>query len=143
MLRRFVAVSLLFIGLMTQAIAQGVCVPPTLRIEAVRGKVIRTYSKGKESLDGATITVRKGNSQGSIVAKVITDANGRFTFQKIRHGKYVLVVEKPLYITFLFPVQVNKSSKSAAQPDEIVINLGADYSASCGGSYAELREPQP
>jgi hypothetical protein len=136
-------VSLLFIGLMTQAVAQGVCVPPTLRIAAVSGQVIRTYSKGEESLEGTTITLRKGHSQGSIVAKVITDAAGRFTFQKIRPGKYVLLVEKSLYITFVFPVQVNKSSKSVTQRNEIIINLGADYNASCGGSYAKLRERQP
>ncbi|MDT4968792.1 MAG: hypothetical protein QOJ64_3529, partial [Acidobacteriota bacterium] len=92
MLRVFVAVHLLFIGLLTQAVAQGVCVPATLKIATVCGKVISTYSKGEGSLDGAKITVHKGHSGGPIVARVISGANGRFAFEKLRRGKYVLVV---------------------------------------------------
>ncbi len=133
-------VTLLCTGLMIQTAGQGVCVPPTLKIGAISGRVIRTYSKGEESLDGVTISVRKWNSQGSTVAKVITDADGRFTIRTLKPGKYAVVVEKSLYITFVFPVQVTKSSKRAAQRAEVVINLGADYTASCGGSYAERRE---
>lgn len=143
MLRVFVVLPLLFIGLVTQAVAQGVCVPPTLKVASVSGKVIRTYSKGEESLHGTTITVRKGDRQAFIVAKVTTDADGRFTLQKMRSGKYLLVVEFPLHETFAFLVHVSKSFKSATRTVEMVIHLGLDPNDACRGGYAELRKRKP
>ncbi len=140
MLRVLLAISLLS-GIASQAFGFDTCVPPELKVASIHGKVIRTYSKGEEPLKGATITVRKGESTGAIVAKATADAEGNFTFRKIPRGKYSLVVERNLFITFIFRVQVDKASKTPT-PDAITINLGVDHNASCGGGYAEIRGRQ-
>jgi hypothetical protein len=137
---RILLAACVVVALGIQSYARDVCVPPTLTISSISGRVIAMSSIGEEPFAGAKVTLRGRESDGPIIAKRTTNRAGRFSFDRVSPGKYVIIVEARLFISFMFPVQLRKQPQEPSSHNEIVVNLGVNHNASCGGGFVELRE---
>ena len=130
----------LFSGLTIHVAAQGVCVPETLSISVVTGRVVSQIRSGEIMLPQASVTLLEDRAQGRVIAETTADENGHFRFEHIKKGNYVLKVSHPNLATHYGSIRVvrTKTIKTAPQP-EIIVTLGADFGKPCGGSHAEIR----
>jgi len=114
------------------------CVPDTLRVEAISGRVIAQLDKGETPLSQSSVTLMKGPENGPVIATRTVDANGLFNFDHLKPGKYRLKVTTPHLIDFYVDL-ILKPDRRAKDEKEIVIKMGADFLKACNGSSAELR----
>ena len=127
------------IGAVTSsANAQGICVPDTLSVTAVSGRVVAELNKGETPLTEAVITLKKGNHDGPVIAKQSINEAGSFSFSKVKPGNYQLKVTAPSLRDFYLDLQVRRSKASKDQK-EIIVIMGTDFTKPCSGSSAELR----
>lgn len=118
--------------------AQGICVPDTLSVKVISGKVVAVLDKGETPLTEALITLQKGDNDGPIVAKQSINEDGSFGFGPVKPGKYQLKVTAPAFRDFYLDLQVRRSKITKNQKDIIII-MGTDFTKPCSGSAAELR----
>jgi hypothetical protein len=121
----------------TTSSAKAQCVPDTLSVISISGKVVAELNRGETPLDNAVVTLRRGGYGGSVIAKQAVKADGSFSF-KVMPGKYQLKVSAPALRNFYLDLQVGRS-KLAKDQQEIIVIMGADAAKECSGSYAELR----
>lgn len=131
-------VGILMISARTLANAQGICVPDTMSVIAVSGKVVADLDKGETALTQASVTLMKGPENGPVIATHAVDAKGRFNFDHLKPGKYRLKVSTPHLLDFYLDL-ILKPSRAVKNEKEVVIKIGADLIKPCGGSSAELR----
>jgi hypothetical protein len=134
----FLTILLFFSINSISAIAQGICVAETFRVNSVSGKVMAHLDKGDTPLYDITIKITKKNKPNKIIREVKTDDNGLFNFGKLSRGSYSLVASYPSLNNFYLDLLI--SSKDASKNKQIIIWLGADFLKPCSGSYAELKE---
>jgi hypothetical protein len=127
-----------FIGMSVSIAAQSICVPEGLTVTDVSGKVISQLNRGETPLTQVSVALFRDQYQGHLVARTTGDENGRFSFQHIKHGKYILKVIVPNLPEFYVPIRV-KPSKAAVSQQEIVVTIGANLIEPCSGSHAKLR----
>jgi len=130
-------VGMLLISARAFANAQGICVPDTMNVVAVSGRVVAELEKGETPLQ-ASVTLMKGPNSGPVIATRAVDADGRFNFDHLKPGKYRLKVSTPHLLDFYLDL-ILKPARAVKDEKEIVIKIGADLIKPCGGSSAELR----
>ncbi len=118
--------------------AQGICVPDTLSVTAVAGKVVSQTRGAEEPLRKAVVTLSRGWAEGPVVAKRAVDEDGGFGFGNLRPGKYQLKVSVEHLKDFYLDLQVRRPHASKVR-NEVIVIMGADFGRPCGGSTAELR----
>lgn len=118
--------------------AQGICNPDPLTISTVSGQVVESISKGEIPLPEATIQLRKPEYDGQELGRVMSDAEGRFCFTKVKPGQYVLTASYPGLKTFAFRITVVKLPKTQTSKIGLVIGLGSNFNQPCGGGFARL-----
>lgn len=131
-------VSMSLIGVRSSASAPDTCIPDTLRVEAISGRVISELERGESALSQASVTLMKGPDNGPVVATRAVDANGQFNFGHLKPGKYRLKVSTPHLLDFYVDL-ILKPDRRAKDEKEIVIKIGADLIKPCNGSSAEVR----
>jgi len=114
------------------------CVPDTLRVAEISGRVISHVQNGESPVREASVTLMKGPENGPVIATRSVDANGRFNFDHLKAGKYRLKVTTPHLINFYVDL-ILKPDRRAKDEKEIVITIGADFIKTCNGSSAEVR----
>jgi len=131
-------IGMLMINARTLVNAQGICVPDTMSVVAVSGRVVAELDKGETPLSQASVTLMKGPNNGPVIATHAIDAEGRFNFDHLKPGKYRLKVSTPHLLDFYLDL-ILKPSRTVKDEKEIVVKIGADLIKPCGGSSAELR----
>jgi hypothetical protein len=120
---------------------QGLCVIEQIKVSEVKGLVMLP---NKIPIPDATIELHETNSEGRLVARTKTDANGRFKLNDIRKGKYAVVASYPTLVTLHVPTRVSPSKSPKKKLKEIVIILEGLIDKPCGGGDAYGQdEPQP
>jgi hypothetical protein len=129
------------VGLAVPAAAQGICVPETLDVTNVTGKVVSQLKQGEVPLSNASVMLLEDHYQGRMLTETITRENGLFSFSHIKPGKYVLKVSFPNLPTFYGVVRVKKvkASKVTIEQKELVVTIGTEVTKPCGGSKMEAR----
>ena len=131
-------ISFVVISLATPAaIASDICVPDTLSVSSVSGRVISKLNKGETPLNNAVVTLVRGGNDGPVIAQQTVKEDGSFSF-KVKPGKYQLRVSARGLSNFYLDLQV-KRSKVDKDQKEIIVIMGLDFEKYCFGSYAELR----
>lgn len=126
------------IAVPSSAGAADTCVPDTLRVEAISGRVISQLETGVSPLSQASVTLMKGLDNGPIIATRAVDAHGLFNFDRLKPGKYRLKMTTPHLLDFYLDL-ILKPDRRAKNKKEIVIKIGADLIKPCNGSSAEVR----
>jgi hypothetical protein len=124
----------------TLAPAQGICIPETITVKQVKGQVFFGYEGQRRTQEGVTVEVisYKGNHA---VATTTTDSEGRFSFDGIKVGRYLLRTKHPQIIGLDVRLNIASTrSNSKAEDRLIVFVLGADPSKPCGGGHVEFIE---
>ena|SRR2546423_6087718 len=122
----------------SSANAQGICVPDTLSVTVVSGKVVSIFNDGEGPLTIASVTLIRGGNGGPVIAKQAVNKDGSFSFNKVQPGKYQLKVTAPALRDFYLDLKVNRS-KATKDQEEIIIIMGMDFIKPCSGSSAELK----
>lgn len=136
---RGLVISCAVMGIATSsANAQGICVPDTLSVTAVSGRIVLKLNIGETPLDEAIVTLKKGNNAGPIVAKQSINKDGSFNFSKVKPGKYQLKVTAPGLRNFYLDLEVRRS-KATEDQSEIIVIMGIEFLKPCSGSSAVLR----
>ena len=118
--------------------SQGICLPEPLVVTGVYGRVVAQLEKGETPLSRASLSLFKDQYEESLVAETIADDNGRFNFQHIKSGKYVLSITVPNLPPFSVRLRV-RASKAGTSKEELVVSMGAQADKPCGGTLAEVR----
>jgi hypothetical protein len=118
--------------------ANAQCVPDTLSVTSVSGRVIAKFNDGEGPLTKAFVTLKRGDNFGPVIAKQVVKEDGSFEFSHIEPGKYQMMVSEPGLINFYLDLQVRRS-KATKDQKEIIVIMGADFRKECSGSFAELR----
>ena len=118
--------------------ANAQCVPDTLTVTSISGRVIAKLDRGETPLDNAVVTLKKVDNLGPVISKQTVNKDGSFSFRKIKSGKYYLIVSVPHLIDFDLKLDVRRLNASKDRK-EIVVIMGADFIKECNGSSAELR----
>ncbi len=137
LLTRTLIAGALIISARAYSNAQGICVPDTMSVAAISGRVVAELEKG-ETPFSASVTLMKGPNNGPVIATHAVDAEGRFNFDHLKSGKYRIKVSTPHLLDFYLDL-ILKPSRAVNDEKEIVIKIGADLIKPCGGSSAELR----
>ena len=117
---------------------QGICVADTLKVTAVSGKVVLKFKNGEQALTNASVTLRRTNIYGRVVAKQSVSGDGSFSFKHIRPGKYLLIASEPRFTDFYLGLKVERSEARGSDQD-IVVVMDVNSAKECSGGYAELR----
>lgn len=120
------------------AFALDICVYDTLRVAALRGKVVyESNAAAPDPVANAVIELHKFDYRERVVAKVVADKDGRFNLGKVKDGDYTVYVEAPQNVSNIwFPIRLKKSHLLKADQPEMVITLGFGL-AGCRGSFAQ------
>jgi hypothetical protein len=126
--------------LVSDVAAQGICVPDTetIRVNSISGKVVHVFNDGEGPVLSASVTIIKGHNNTPVIATQAVNADGRFSFDHIKPGKYRLKVSDPHLLDFYLDLIV-KRPRTSHDMRQVVIILGADLTKPCGGSSTELR----
>ncbi len=116
---------------------QGLCVIEPIKVSEVKGLVLLP---NKIPIPDATVELHETNSEGKLVGRVKTDANGRFTFNDVRKGKYAVIASYPTLVTLHVPTRVSPSESREKKRREIVIILDGLIDKPCGGGDAYGRK---
>jgi hypothetical protein len=130
--------SLCIANLVSNAVAQGICIPKPLTVAIACGRVVLASKKGEEPLPGAKVELREKGYEGRIIATVAADKDGCFSFSSVPPGKYVLSILYPDLMQFMVRVRVLKAPKAREARCQIVIALGANALEPCGGGTARV-----
>lgn len=133
-----VAVIAVGIGFSPSVIAQGICVADTLNVSRVSGKVVLKFNNGEQALPQASLTLRRTNIYGRVIARQSVSKDGSFNFKGLRPGKYLLIASEPRFTDFYIGLNVERSDATRRQQD-IVIVMDVNSGKECSGSHAELR----
>jgi hypothetical protein len=117
--------------------ANAQCVPDTLNVTSVAGKVIAKFNDGEAPLNNVVVMLIRGGNDGPTIAKQAVSGNESFSF-KVKPGKYQLKVSVPHLSDFYLNLRV-KRSKTLKDQKEIIVIMSADFRKECSGSFAELR----
>ena len=89
---RNLLVSLIILSFSTvQYFAQGICVPDTLAVTYVKGKVLAHLNRGDEPLQNIIIRITKKDRMKKIIKETKTDKDGFFDVGKLKKGSYNLI----------------------------------------------------
>jgi hypothetical protein len=114
------------------------CVADELSVSSVAGKVVTRFNGGEQPVAPASVKLKRGNNTGPVIAKQSVGTDGRFNFDHIKPGKYVMIVSAPHYIDFYLELQFARPT-TGKDDKEVVVIMGADFTKECSGSKAELR----
>jgi hypothetical protein len=126
------------VGSSLPVLAQGICVADTLKVTDVSGKVVLKFANGEQALNDASVTLRRTNIYGSVVAKQSVNRDGNFSFKHVRPGKYLLIASEPRFADFYLGLEV-KRSKTSRKDKDIVVVMDVNSGKECSGSYVEMR----
>ena len=141
----FGAVLLLFLcGLgVAQSNNVDICILEHLNARALNGRVVSAHlnEESERPLAGAMVELRRIGEQ-DVIAKTVTDENGRFSLPNMPAGAYSLAAKSPSsYRVALFSTAVEvrlNGKKPGKQNKEIILALGWLFEG-CHGGYAEVR----
>lgn len=136
--RNFLKVATILILLKVNLFAQGICVPETLKVSRVSGKVMAHLKDRNEPLSGINIKIVRKDKPKKIVIETKTAEDGTFEVKKLKSGSYTLVTNYSGLENFYLDLLI-LSPKNEETENDIIIWLGADYLKPCSGSYAELK----
>jgi hypothetical protein len=120
------------------AFALDICVYDTLKVAALRGKVVyESNTAARDPVANAVVELHKFDYRGRVVAKAVADKDGRFNLGNVKDGEYTVYVEAPQNVSNIwFPIRLDKSHRRKAGQPEMVITLGLGI-AGCRGSFVQ------
>jgi hypothetical protein len=138
---KYLILALILMSQTIPASALDICAPDTLTVAVLRGRIVLAPTQlDTEPIANVAIELRKIDYSGPVVARAVTDTDGRFDFGRVKDGKYVIVVAAaPGLSGFGFPIQFKKPRKQKKDEPEISITIGYGYKG-CRGSFAQYGE---
>lgn len=135
----------IFIGLWfilpTETFAD-ICIPESLEVTSLRGRVIDVFSKGEEPLSKASVKLRSAIDPDRVIKTAKVDENGEFDFKGIKYGTYILSVTYPQLARLDVRIFFIKEKEKTNPGQAIIFSLGSNFNEPCGGSKAFLRTLQ-
>jgi hypothetical protein len=135
---KILLIAIMFMLQSIMTFAFDICVYDTLKIAALRGRVVYASNTAEsDPVSNAVIKLHKDDYRGRVVAKVLTDKEGRFNIGKVKDGNYTVYVEAPENVSNIwFPIQLKRGNQTKANETEVIITLGLGL-AGCRGSFAQ------
>lgn len=112
--------------------AQGMCVIPEQKINAIKGVV--SYVADENRVQGANIKLKR-DDRDKAIAETETAEDGSFQIKGSYKGKYILVVSRPNAVSLHIPIHIVKGKKTESY---LHIILGAIIGETCGGGDVKL-----
>lgn len=112
--------------------AQGICNLGTFQMGSVKGIVQTMLASGPSPIHGASVRIHNHRGYSN---EVVTDEEGRFTFQGAKRGSYVVTVTHGDLIRLDIRVKVGGNQSNS----ELVFTMGIDATKPCGGGSVQLR----
>jgi hypothetical protein len=138
---KYLILALILMSQTISASSLDICTPSTLKVAVLRGRVVLAPTQlGTEPIANVAIELQKVDYGGPVVARVVTDKDGRFDFGYVKDGKYVVIVEAaPGLSSFSFPIQFKGARRPKKDEPELDITIGYGYKG-CRGSFAQYGE---
>ncbi|MFN0141275.1 MAG: hypothetical protein ACKVQW_14455 [Pyrinomonadaceae bacterium] len=115
-------------------LGQGICVFPTLKVPAIKGKVLFQ----KEGVPDATIEIYSSKNPEQIIKQNVTDDQGNFEVLGLENGKYLLTARRQYFSVIKFTIQLtSKNNKNKL----LVIRLVPDHEEPCASDGGVTLEP--
>lgn len=104
------------------------------------GRVLFEYNKLLFTLSDAKVTIyhwepSNGAGAADVAVEATSDSAGRFHFEGLKPGNYVISIETILIPTLQVGLNVTTASSDGVQDKEVVFVLGSDGRHECGGGY--------
>ena len=136
---------LLFMALERPFLGQGMCIPPTIRANAIRGHV-RLADNGKVVPEGAVHVFRGAGTSGEAIAVAQTDESGFFYIPDMAPGRYWLRAgwtspEGGFIYSFSFPLILSGGGNRESGDDvEVLVSVALHPDGDpCRGSTASVK----
>lgn len=123
--------SILMLVPSTNISAQGMCVIPEQKINAIKGVV--SYVADENTVQGANIKLKR-DDRNKAIAETETAEDGSFQIKGSYKGTYILVVSRPNAVSLHIPIQIVKGKTE----NYLHVTLGAIIGETCGGGDVKL-----
>lgn len=117
---------------------QGMCVPEPIIVSGVMGHVRFEFDGKQRPQKGITVEITHYSNPRRVIARTVTDSDGRFHIDGIRPGKYWLRTKHRQLIGIDVELNiVTKNDENETNDSQILFVLGADPSKMCGGGHVK------
>lgn len=121
-------------------VAQDVCVPESLSVHGLRGRVYFELNGKREPLPDVQVEVTPYGYKKPPVATSVTNEVGEFLLRQVRPGRYYLTVRHAVVIGLSVEVRVKKAKRAEEDSTLIEIVLRNDPTKYCAGATVIARK---